>query len=260
MKKVFYMAVLTILCSVGAVQTAHAACSNPAGVEGEQVYNTTHKVMQYCNDTDWIRMGSGNGNGALPTCTIGDYLIMTASGFDCQSGAIPPPAGVKRVFVTGIGYHGNLGGLSGANAKCMARAALAGVTGTYKAWLSTNSSDPLNNFTLHTGEYQLLDGTKIADNFGDLTNGDIDNAINIDETGATVASSHVWTNTNFNGEVLGTATNSGGGSCYNSGSWNYSSSSYGGHYGSTSSTSSSWTANTGFNNCDDLKRLYCFEQ
>lgn len=35
--------------------SAHA-CSNPTGVEAEIIYNTDHKVMQFCNGTNWISM------------------------------------------------------------------------------------------------------------------------------------------------------------------------------------------------------------
>ncbi|MCI5059486.1 MAG: hypothetical protein MRY79_00275 [Alphaproteobacteria bacterium] len=39
--------------------SAKAACTNPAGVEGDQLYNSTHKVMQFCDDTNWISMKGG---------------------------------------------------------------------------------------------------------------------------------------------------------------------------------------------------------
>ncbi|PIZ30938.1 MAG: hypothetical protein COY40_03360 [Alphaproteobacteria bacterium CG_4_10_14_0_8_um_filter_53_9] len=43
---------------------AHAACSNPTGDEGTQVYNSTFKVMQFCNGTDWVSMAGTNASGA----------------------------------------------------------------------------------------------------------------------------------------------------------------------------------------------------
>src|SRR5262249_42934796 len=42
----------------------------------------------------------------------------------------------KRVFVTSTTHDGNLGGLDGADAICASLAANAGLSGTYKAWLS----------------------------------------------------------------------------------------------------------------------------
>jgi hypothetical protein len=63
--------ILTMMVLVSAgmsyATNAHAACSTPAGVAGDQFYNTTHNVMQFCNGTDWINMGA-------PTAASGDNL------------------------------------------------------------------------------------------------------------------------------------------------------------------------------------------
>ena len=37
----------------------YAACINPTGIEGNQVYNTTYKVMQFCDGNNWISMKGG---------------------------------------------------------------------------------------------------------------------------------------------------------------------------------------------------------
>lgn len=39
--------------------SAAMACSNPTGVEGEIIYNTDHKMMQFCDSTVWVAMGGG---------------------------------------------------------------------------------------------------------------------------------------------------------------------------------------------------------
>jgi len=45
-------------------QSAHAAdCSTPNGFAGEQIYNTTYNIMQYCNGTKWIAMGLSSSGG-----------------------------------------------------------------------------------------------------------------------------------------------------------------------------------------------------
>lgn len=255
MKKVFYMAVLTILCSVGAVQTAHAACSNPAGVEGEQVYNTTHKVMQFCNSTDWIRMGSSDTNGTLPTCVIGDYLIMTAGGFDCETGPPPATPGAKQVFVTASTYNGDLNGRTGADSKCAARATAAGLSGTFKAWIADSNSvtnQPYVHFTQHPGEYRFPNGVKLANNFADLAATVHEIPFNIDESGNTVPDSQVWTNVTPAGYI-----DNSGRDCQE---WQSSNSGTDGNYGLTAATDDTWTLNTGSSNCNQLKRLFCVEQ
>jgi hypothetical protein len=50
------------ICSLATVallafpSTAHALCANPAGAEGEIVYNDTYNVVQFCDGTSWISM------------------------------------------------------------------------------------------------------------------------------------------------------------------------------------------------------------
>ena len=42
--------------------SVRADCANPAGVAGNQVYNTTYQVMQFCDGTNWISMKGGTAN------------------------------------------------------------------------------------------------------------------------------------------------------------------------------------------------------
>ncbi|MEO9900839.1 MAG: tail fiber domain-containing protein [Nisaea sp.] len=43
-------------------QQAFADCVNPAGEESKIIYNSDHKVMQYCNGTNWIGMAGGSSS------------------------------------------------------------------------------------------------------------------------------------------------------------------------------------------------------
>lgn len=53
------------------IASAQAACVNPAGVEGEKIYNTSEKMMQFCNGTNWVAMACNNEGGALPAhCSL----------------------------------------------------------------------------------------------------------------------------------------------------------------------------------------------
>ena len=76
---------LALLFLAVPVTPAQAACTNPAGAESIIVYNVDHKVFQYCNGTDWVRMnppGSGSGGCVLPALPEGemayneDYRVM----------------------------------------------------------------------------------------------------------------------------------------------------------------------------------------
>lgn len=64
--------ILMVFLSFG-TSTAMAACSNPIGNTGEQMYNSAHSVMQYCDGSDWTAMrgggGGGSGMGTLTRCS-----------------------------------------------------------------------------------------------------------------------------------------------------------------------------------------------
>ncbi len=112
----------------------------------------------------------------------------------------------KTVFVTSSSFNGNLGGLAGADAKCQAEAdgpASIVPSGTYLAWLSDGFDSPDIRFTKSSHPYILPDGTKIAEDFTDLTDGSIQNKINIDRTGKSLPFERFWTGTNSDGTTVG---------------------------------------------------------
>lgn len=79
-----------------AVHPAYADCTGPAGLEGQIMYNSTHKIMQFCDGTDWWSMKE-TGNGP---CATGD------SGGDGGGGGSPSTLSVADVFSTDL-YTGN---------------------------------------------------------------------------------------------------------------------------------------------------------
>ena len=105
---------------------------------------------------------------------------------------LSPPE--KTVFLTSTLQNGNLGGLAGANAICQGLANKAGIGGgrTYMAWLSddaTRSPDTL--FTKAMVPYVLPNGTMIANDYADLSDGSILSAINVDESGGSHSEHYV---------------------------------------------------------------------
>lgn len=50
---------------------ARAACTGPAGNEGDQVYAANNHVMVFCNGTDWMSMGGGTPAASPATVTPG---------------------------------------------------------------------------------------------------------------------------------------------------------------------------------------------
>jgi hypothetical protein len=143
-----------------------------------------------------------------------------------------------------------LGGIAGADAAgCQDSATDAGLSGNWRAWLSTDTQNARDR--IPEGEYRLLDvaGTVIANNKADLTDGTLDAPIQVDAKGVTMTQNFgVWTGTVTNG------TNSGVGNCndWRSGAPNR------GLTGFANDTGGNWTDNQEEGCDDDPRRLYCF--
>lgn len=172
---------------------------------------------------------------------------------------LPQSPSYRRVFVTSTTYTGNLGGLSGADAKCQARADAANLGGIWKAWLSSSTEgSPSTRFIKDTGPYKNILGNVIANSWSDLTDQALENSLAVNENGALQNITepwNVWTNTWTSGSIYDTATNL---TCDN---WTSDSSSMTGRGGASWKTDFRWTASEiSGEKCNTLKRLYCFEQ
>ena len=161
----------------------------------------------------------------------------------------------KAVFVTSVSFNGNLGGLKGADDKCQVQAddpASIVPSGTYLAWISDGTDSPNTRFTKSSHPYLLPDGTKIAENYADLTDGSIQHFINMDPTGKTVGVNPFWTGTNEDGttaQQLQTCTG-----------WMDPITNARGMVGSTGHTSTSWSSYQQ-SRCNTIpNRLVCFQQ
>ena len=86
------------------------------------------------------------------------------------------------VFVTSQRYHGDLGGVGGADLKCQKLAESAGLAGTFKAWLWTHESGPFETFYPSPGRYIRPDKVVVALNFEQLFNGPLLAPLTITET------------------------------------------------------------------------------
>ncbi len=72
----------------------------------------------------------------------------------------------------------------------------AGLGGKWIAWLSDSTTDAKDRIPDTTIGYYRLDGVKIADNKANLTNGNIDKPIKVDENKSTITFGlYVWTGT-----------------------------------------------------------------
>lgn len=258
--------------------------SNKVVQPGQEAINTllTVKAPNVSKAGSWIARWYIDGktcnlNTNPPDCTFygGSSVTIKISVVESSITSTPKPTSVvitptptpaisnaKRVFVTSTTYNGNLGGLSGADAKCQARANAVNLGGTWKAWITDYSNvDAASRLNHSTVPYQLLNGTVIANNWADLTDQTLMKPIEITEYGTVVDRPNpynssfwdVWTNTWTSGHIWDSAT-----TCDN---WTSSSETKFGIGGSSYQSDYGWTIVANSNHkCNTLARLYCFEQ
>ena len=155
------------------------------------------------------------------------------------------------VFVTDESFTGNLGGLSGGDDICQQAADNAGLSGSFKAWMSAGDTSPSNSFTQNETPYILLDGRVVADSYSDLTSSPPEFPINITEKLGGEIDDTVWSDTwRTGGAVFGQSCNN----------WTSTATVYPGAFGITTNHPEYWTHRNFTADCTELKRLYCFEQ
>ena len=113
----------------------------------------------------------------------------------------------RLVFLSSEMYSGNLGGVSGADLKCQALAASAGLADphVFRAWISDGIHAPLTRFTqldVSDAPYILLDGRVVAATFAELVEQGPRVGISVTEEGEAIFGAYVWTNTTAFGEVF----------------------------------------------------------
>jgi cysteine-rich repeat protein len=202
----------------------------------------------YCGDGYLYNEGNG-----MEACDDGNQVPGDGCFPNCVEG--------KLVFTTSAMYDGNLGGVSGANAKCAAIASTENFGGTFKAWISDSSDSPSTTFVQSAVPYRLYDGTKVVDNWADLIDNSLDHAIDQDEQGnAPPTMAHagcyeefVWTGTNPDS----TAYLDSGNRCDD---WTSSMGNDVGTGGLHNIKTNSWTRVLCKIDCDETAPLYCFEQ
>ncbi len=206
MKQLLIALLVTIglLYSQSSVQT-HAEestmmCPAPIRYGGENScgFGLKDSFTVNCNGEERTFTSNDCGVGVcMNDCQISQCI---AAKCGCAANTNSCETTTRRVFITSNGYQGNLGGLSGADAKCQQRAQSAGLGGTWKAWLSSSTTSASSRLSHNSGQYQMVNGTVIANNWGDLTDGTIQHKIDRDEFGTYHDYRPVWTNTKSNGD------------------------------------------------------------
>ena len=185
-------------------------------------------------------------------------ITVMVGGMTDEAPITPQIAGTFfAAFVTSQTWNGILGGIAGADAKCQAAATGAGMSGTFRALVATGSGDaPAARFENvgTTSPFYTPNSSgaeiKIADNWSDLTDGNLDAKFEKTEAGGT-ASGTAWTN------VQATGIHYSSGSALSCTDWGNTSSNSG-HHGNIGVTTSSWM-NGATGPCSALRSLYCFQ-
>lgn len=171
----------------------------------------------------------------------------------------------RLVFVSSELFTGDLGGVDGADGHCQRLADAAGLPGTYRAWVSSVASSPATRFFQSPVPYELVDGTVIADDWADLTDGSLQNPINLTEQGSPPPAAPdntcdggtptiVWSGTLFNGTSQSVSSPSQ--RCQD-----WTSTEGGGRWGNAAlHTISSWSAWCSGGFCEWRAPIYCFQQ
>jgi cysteine-rich repeat protein len=199
--------------------------------------------------------GDGYLFGGIEECDDGNFM----NGDGCDSNcSLEVPIFEARVFVRAGTNNGSIGGVAAADSLCQSSADSQSLGGTWKAWISSNTEGPSSTFaTNNNGPYKLLNGTIVANNWADLTDGTLRAPIILNQfgtrTGVDGPSDFSWTGTKVDGTPRGGPFN-------NCGQWTTSSGGIQGYVGDPGDIDNRWTAETNAANCNNLMHLYCFEQ
>jgi hypothetical protein len=96
-----------------------------------------------------------------------------------------------------------LGGAGAADTKCQTLADGRSLGGTWKAWISDKTGSAAARLNHANVPYTMLDGTVIANNWTDLTDGALAHSIDVDETATKLAGpAEAWTDTDTTGAAI----------------------------------------------------------
>jgi hypothetical protein len=172
-----------------------AACGELLGLSGDD------ETPVNAADAEVVLDASGGSDGTPEDASLPDTAsVLACDGAPCE----------RIVFVTSAVYSGKLGGLAGADAKCMQVAASTGgklANRTFAALLSGDpetTGDAIDRLAPGSLPFRRVDGVRVAEAnqlFNDA--GTLSAPINLDETGVERTDLGVWTGTNAFGRVDG---------------------------------------------------------
>jgi hypothetical protein len=235
-------------CAVDVLECTFAGVQVCAGADGLQCDAEIPEILE--TEVDAALAPDGCSDDLDNDC---DGLL-DCDDPDCDGDAHCQP---RRVFSTSDGYRGDLGGLAGANEICQSHADAASLGGSFRAWLADSTTGPADTFERSPVPYVRTDGATVADDWDDLTDGTIQNLIEVNEFGsATGVSFFKWTNVTAAGAPENIVGDPGEDSCQN-----WTSDEGNGSFAAPDFFGGSWTESDGGRfDCGSGVALYCFEQ
>lgn len=218
--------------------------------------------LVYHSTSPGVSTSDASTTCASPPCTVGSLSANTtfyfrvvavnassiASALSSEVSRATLAVNSQRAFVTSMTYPGfSIGGLTGGDALCSARAVAAGLGGTWRAILSDGSTDAADRIPV-TRPIVNMSGATIATSSGDLWDTSLGAPIRYDEFGADVGADYAWTGTHEQGWALSDRC----------GDW--ASASGTGRLGATNATDDTWAYSYSDRGCSQAARLYCVEE
>lgn len=215
-----------------------------------------------------------------PQCSTTLHLLcLQAGGGPSLPAGLASSPGAKKAFITSVTGAGDLsawpdaGGASGVaagDAVCAARAAAAGLSGTFKAWLSDGVTGAIDRFSSN-GPWVRVDGAAVAADKAGLASGTLLTNLVVTESGTYLVplgsgQQQAWTGTLGNGTPPAPGVR-GSPNDPVVASFDQSHDCFGwltglvidtGLEGNTSNIGPGWTQNGDWT-CDSVLHLYCFE-
>jgi len=198
-----------------------------------------------------VRLASVLLSLALASCgrigfDLGTRVESGDDGGDGGGGDGNTSTNTNVMFVTSTAVvPASIGGIAGADTECASRAAAAGITGNFVAWLSTSVQPAADRLAGARG-WIRTDGRPFVDSVADLLSSRLLNSAAADETGVLIPDgSYVITGTANDGTALSTCNDYQAGGMY-------------GTYGLAHDGWSTWTyfINSG---CGLAGNIYCFQ-
>jgi hypothetical protein len=156
----------------------------------------------------------------------------------------------KIVFVSSTKSSAALGGVAGADMRCRALAADAGLAGSFVALLGTTNVSPGTRLA-GGGPWARPDGKLVASSMQDLFDGTLAAPISVDERKGSAPDDVVWTNVFADGGTRG----------HGCSEFRSSSDEIGGAgTGSTARVDQGWLDGAGESVCYAQRRIYCFQE